>query len=122
MTSIHFNGKSISLDSPQIMSIINLNDDSFFVDSRIKSSEKVFSFIEYAIQHHSNIIDLGAVSSRPFADEIPVSEEVNRLIPTLKQVRAKFPDLFISVDTWRTEVARKAIEAGADMINDIPAG
>jgi len=104
------------------MSIINLNDDSFFENSRLKSIDKIYQFIDSAILNNSTIIDIGAVSSRPFAADVSEEEELKRLIPVLKQIRSNFPDIFISVDTWRKNVAIQVIDEGANMINDIKAG
>lgn len=119
MFTFQFNGKLLSFDRPQIMSIVNLNNDSFYSGSRKSSVNAVFEFIDTAVAAGSKIIDMGAISSRPYAKVVQQDEELNRILPILKLVRANYPDIFISIDTWRTEVARQSIQEGADMINDI---
>lgn len=115
-------GKVLNLSSPLVMGIINLTPDSFYDgDKRIKAS-KILKKAERHINQGATILDLGAVSTRPGAKDISIDEELRRLIPWLKLIRNTFPEIFISVDTWQSEVARAAAELGCDMINDISGG
>jgi dihydropteroate synthase len=110
------------LSSPVVMGILNITPDSFYdggwygsIDEQLKQTEKM-------IRDGAGIIDIGAVSTRPGAKEICEVTEVERLYSSLKAVRHNFPDVLISIDTYRSNVARIAVEMGADIINDIYGG
>ncbi len=115
-------GKSLRLDKCHIMAIINLTPDSFYDGGKYDSVKDVISDAEEKVKLGATIIDLGAASSRPNSDEISAEEEWKRLEKPLKQLRGLFPDVFISVDTYRSDIAKKAYEEGADIINDISGG
>jgi dihydropteroate synthase len=116
-------GKLYSFDGPQIMGIINLTPDSFFPDSRKMAAKEALSTAKQMITNGAGILDLGAYSSRPGAEDISETEELQRLMPALELIRTEFPEIIISIDTFRANVARKAIEEGkANIINDISAG
>ncbi|MDR7131729.1 dihydropteroate synthase [Algoriphagus sp. 4150] len=121
--TLQIDGRLISWNKPQLMGIVNLTPDSFFEGSRAeKSMDKV---IELATSHISNgagILDLGGYSSRPGAAEVSLQEEIDRVIPAVKWIASNFPDILISVDTFRSRVAEEAIGSGAHIINDISAG
>lgn len=104
------------------MGIINLTPDSFHADSRSQESSAALKHAEKHLKEGAQILDLGAYSSRPGASDIIVNEELNRLIKPLKAIRKTYPNSIISVDTFRSEVAKAALEEGADMINDISGG
>jgi dihydropteroate synthase len=117
-----FKGKLNSLDFPCVMGILNVTDDSFYSDSRMHNEKKL---IETAIKMHKDgafILDIGAVSTRPGANLPNEKEESSKLLPALKSVRKHLPDILISVDTFRSEIARMATNEGADIINDISGG
>jgi dihydropteroate synthase len=116
------NGKILNISHPVVMGIVNITPDSFYDGGKYKGTKALLKDIEKKVDAGASIIDLGAASSRPGAAIIPVDEELKRLLPVLKMVRNTFPDLFISVDTWRSEVALAASELGADIINDISSG
>jgi len=119
--SIRIQGKQFSFDKPCVMGIININEDSFFAGSRVSDS----NFLHLAsrhVQEGAQFLDLGASSSRPGALISQVSEEWKRLQPVITAVRKEFPTSIISVDTYHAQVARWAVESGADLINDISAG
>jgi len=103
------------------MGILNLTPDSFYAESRTGQSE-LLSKATKMIADGADILDLGAYSSRPGADDIPEEEEINRLIPAIEMIREHYPDIDISADTFRSGVAEKAALAGATMINDISGG
>lgn len=115
-------GRLVSFDKALVMGIINLTPDSFYDKSRKISPDEALKQAEKMIAEKADILDLGAVSTRPGAAEISIDEELYRLLPSLKSIRKSFPDSIISVDTWRSEVAKAAVNEGADIINDISGG
>ncbi len=114
--------KSISLKKPIVMGILNLTPDSFY-DGGLYSIEKEFlSKVEKMLNEGADIIDIGAVSTRPGADDVTLEEEIKRLVPAIKKISQEFPDAVLSVDTYRSKVAEEAINNGAHIINDISSG
>jgi dihydropteroate synthase len=116
------NGKALNFSKPRIMAVVNLTPDSFFDGGKYDALPDVLSDVESKIAQGAEIIDLGAASSRPGAEEISAEEEWRRLQPVLAQVARLFPRTLISVDTYRSQIALKASEHGADIINDIGGG
>lgn len=116
------NGKILNISRPVVMGIVNITPDSFFDGGKYRSTKHVLKEIEKKIEQGASIIDIGAASSRPGSEIIDVETELKRLLPVLKTVRNTFPNIFISVDTWRADVAMASAELGADVINDISAG
>ncbi len=115
-------GKVLNLVKPVVMGIINLTPDSFFDGGTLSSQEEILQRADKYISEGAAILDLGAVSTRPGAADVSEDEELRRLLPTLKLLRNTFPEIFISVDTYRSAVALAAAEEGADIINDISGG
>lgn len=121
--SINCNGKLIDLSYPQVMGIINITPDSFYSKSRVSNENQVLLKVQQMLDDGASIIDLGAYSSRPGAAHISKSEEWDRLKTHLNNIRKQFPDIIISVDTFRSEIAQMAVnEYQVDIINDISAG
>lgn len=120
--TINVRGRLVSFDEPQVMGILNVTPDSFFATSRCRSEEEIRQRICMMRREGATMVDIGAYSSRPGAEEVSVEEELRRLLPAVGIVREEWPDAIISVDTFRAEVARQAVEAGADIINDISGG
>ena len=120
--TINVRGRLVSLDGPQVMGILNVTPDSFFATSRCRSEEEIRQRVCMMRREGATMVDIGAYSSRPGAEEVSVEEELRRLLPAVGIVREEWPDAIISVDTFRAEVARQAVEAGADIINDISGG
>jgi dihydropteroate synthase len=116
------NSKKLLFDKPLIMAIVNLTPDSFYDGGKYSDINDVLRDAEEKIKQGADIIDVGAASSRPNAKEIDETEEWLRLEPALKELRKKFPEIFISVDTYRSGIAKKAADHGADIINDISGG
>jgi len=114
--------KLLSLDKPLVIGILNISPDSFYEGSRFPDVIDLLKQAEKMVGEGADILDIGAVSTRPFADEVSEQEELERLLPSLRKVRKEFPNLFISVDTWRSNIARIVIEEGADIINDVSGG
>ncbi|WP_240623464.1 dihydropteroate synthase [Brumimicrobium aurantiacum] len=108
--------------SPLIMGIINVTPDSFYEGSRQNDLEVIIDNVRSMIASGVDIIDVGGVSTRPNADLLTCEEELDRVIPVLKHLRHEFPELLISVDTFRSEVAQKSVEHGANIINDVYGG
>jgi dihydropteroate synthase len=116
------NTKKLLFTKPLIMAIVNLTPDSFYDGGKYSDVSDVLRDAEEKIKQGADIIDIGAVSSRPNAKEIDETEEWVRLEPVLTELRKKFPQIFISIDTYRSGIAKKAAELGADIINDISGG
>jgi dihydropteroate synthase len=104
------------------MGILNITPDSFYSKSRITNKSELLNRVESMINDGADIIDMGAVSTRPGAENITEEEELNRLITNISSVLMEFPDTVISVDTFRSKVALESINAGAKIINDISGG
>lgn len=107
-------------ERPMIMGILNLTFDSFYPQSRIgDDKETLLQRAEKMIEDGADILDIGAESTRPGAEPLSLEEEMRRLIPGVESLRKNFPEAVISVDTYKAVVAKAAVEAGADIINDI---
>ncbi len=104
------------------MGVINLTPDSFSDGGVLNSTSKVLNQVKYFISNGVDIIDLGAQSTRPGAEEIGSRNEIKRLIPYLKIIRAEFPEVLISIDTFNSDVANEALLNGANWINDVTGG
>lgn len=116
------NGKILSMDSPLVMGIINVTNDSFFPESRVTDELSVLEKAAKMVADGAEILDIGAMSSRPGAKLSDPVLEADIIKNTVKILRKSFPDIFLSVDTVWSNVAETAIEYGANMINDISAG
>ena len=115
--------KILDLSSPLVMSILNITPDSFYGPSRIElKSGALVDIAGKMLDDGASILDVGGMSSRPGAVEIEPGEELERVVPVIESIRQAYPDAIISVDTYRSEVGRAAIAAGANMINDISGG
>ena len=114
-------GRLLDLSSPVIMGILNITPDSFYVSSRLKSNNNVLQCAEQMLKEGATILDVGGVSSRPNANHVPVKDELQRVIPVIQLLVKHFPEAFLSVDTYSSEVAQQAIQAGVHIINDISA-
>lgn len=116
-------GKLFLLNDPWVMGILNLTPDSFYAGSRVDStSAKVLQLAEKMLVDGADILDVGGYSSRPSADLVSEEEELKRTINTIALLKKSFPDSLISIDTFRSRIAKEAINAGADLVNDISAG
>ena len=123
MHTLNLRGKLYPLDEPQIMGILNVTPDSIFAESRTSDDEQIATRVKQMMDEGADMIDIGGYSSRPGADDVSPQEEMERLRRGLRIVRKLYPDVPISVDTFRADVARMCIEEeGADLINDIAAG
>lgn len=121
-TTINCNGKLLDLSEPKVMGILNVTPDSFFDGGQHNLLDEAIQHCERLLSEGADIIDLGAYSSRPGAADVSEQEEIDRVTPVLKEILRRFPDTIISVDTFRSEVAKVAIREGASIINDISGG
>jgi dihydropteroate synthase len=121
--SLNLDGRIMNLSTPHIMGIINATPDSFYSGSRLSDPAAAVETAREMIKDGVHILDVGAVSSRPGAEEVSEQEELERLSPVLEALRNEFSEFPISVDTWRSGVSRRVRESfGINMINDISAG
>lgn len=123
MHTLNLRGKLYSLCEPKIMGILNVTPDSFYAESRTSDEEHIAVRVQQLMDDGADMIDIGGYSSRPGADDVSPEEEMNRLRRGLRVVRRLSPEVPISVDTFRADVARMCVEEeGADIINDISGG
>ncbi len=121
--TLNIRGTLTSLDTPLVMGILNVTPDSFYADSRKQTEAAVEERIQAILSEGGQIIDVGGYSSRPDAVEVYPEEEMERLVFALKILNAHYPDVALSVDTFRADVARRCVEEyGAAIINDISGG
>ena len=123
--TMNLRGKLVELQRPWVMGILNVTPDSFYIDSRTPMAEpdRIARRVRQMLAEGADIIDVGAYSSRPGADDISPLEEMQRLEVALTTVREVAPEVYVSVDTFRSEVARQCVEHfGVDLINDISGG
>ena len=120
---INIGGELVDLSGPVVMGILNITPDSFFDGGRYETEKSILSRCEQIISEGGKIIDVGAYSSRPGAEDVPEDEEWRRVENALKIIRAQFPEVWLSLDTFRSGVARRAVEGyGVNIINDIYGG
>lgn len=130
MTARHFTpftlnlrGKLVEFSRQQVMGIINVTPDSFYSGSRTQSHDDIALKAKKMVDEGADWLDLGAYSTRPGADDVTPAEEIERLRTGMRAIRSVAPDAIVSIDTFRADVARQAVEElGADMINDISGG
>lgn len=116
---LNLQGTLMDLSIPKIMGIINLNDNSFYSNSRILDGDELLRRIDQFVEEGVDIIDIGAQSTRPGAKIMDESTEIQTVTNVIKSVRSEYPKLPISVDTFRGSVAQQALESGANIINDV---
>ena len=111
--------KLIDFSTPLVMGIINCTPDSFYSGSRSLSTDEILARIKDMLNSGADILDIGGYSSRPGAEEVSIDEETERVIPVISAIRKQFPEVIISLDTFRSQVAEEGLKNGADLINDI---
>lgn len=119
---LQFNGRLHTLETPKVMGILNVTADSFFDGGRYTTEEAILKRAQQMLDEGADIIDIGAVSTRPGAADIPEDTEQQSIVSAVKLIRSHFPAAVLSIDTWRASVAREAIRHGAAMINDVSGG
>lgn len=120
--TLNCNGNLIDLATPKVMGILNCTPDSFYDGGKYKSDHEILSQTEKMVHDGAMFIDVGAYSSKPNANFVTEEQELSRILPVVQLITKNFPEIFLSVDTFRTQVASRAIECGAHIVNDISAG
>ncbi|MDO5981545.1 dihydropteroate synthase [Flavivirga spongiicola] len=120
--TINCKGKLINLTSPKVMGILNITPDSFYDGGQHKNDTDILKHVELMLNDGATFIDIGAYSSRPNADHVSEADELKRILPIVNLILKEFPQVLLSIDTFRSNVAKQCIEAGAALINDISAG
>lgn len=121
-TTLNCNGQLLDLTHPIVMGILNVTPDSFYDGGKFNNEKVLLQQVEKMINDGASIIDVGGMSSRPGAEIIDEEEELLRVLPIIEKINKTFPDTIISIDTVRASVAKKSVQAGASIINDISAG
>lgn len=122
MFTLNCKGRLLVVDKPLVMGIINLTPDSFYSSSRFSGTDAVLAQAEKMLTEGAAILDIGGQSTRPGSIRINAEDELQRVIEPIKAIAQRFPDTFISIDTYYALVAEQAVAAGASIINDISAG
>ncbi|MCT4630395.1 dihydropteroate synthase [Winogradskyella sp.] len=120
--TINCKGQLIDLSTPKVMGILNVTPDSFYDGGQYKEEPSILNQVKTMINEGATFIDIGGYSSRPGADFVSEEDELNRVIPVIELILKHFPEILISIDTFRSKVAQKGIATGAAIINDISAG
>jgi len=120
--TINCKGNLIDLSTPHVMGILNLTPDSFYDGGKFNTEKTILKQVELMLKEGATFIDIGAYSSRPNAEHICEDEELHRILPVIKLVLKEYPNTLISVDTFRSQVAKHSVEHGAALINDISSG
>jgi dihydropteroate synthase len=120
--TLNLNGRLMILDTPKVMGILNVTPDSFFDGGRFESEHAMLTQVEDMVRAGVDFVDVGGYSTRPGADEIPIDLEIQRTRTAIDAILRAFPEVFISIDTFRSEVARMAVGQGAVMVNDVSGG
>jgi dihydropteroate synthase len=120
--TLNIQGRLLSLHTPLVMGILNVTPDSFYDGGRYADLSQVLVRANEMLHDGAAILDVGGYSTRPGAAEIPEDEERKRVIPVIKALRAQYPESIISIDTFRSSIARLALDSGADLVNDVSGG
>ena len=120
--TINCRGTLIDISTPKVMGILNCTPDSFFDGGKYKSELDILSQVEKMLSEGATFIDVGAYSSKPGASYISEEEELKRIVPVINLLIKKFPKIIISVDTFRSKVAKETVNSGAAIVNDISGG
>lgn len=122
VATLRFGNRSVAADRALVMAIVNRTRDSFYDRGATFDNQAAMAAVDQAVADGADIIDVGGVRAGSHGEVVDAAEESRRVVPFVAEVRQRYPDLVISVDTWRHEVARQACRAGADLINDTWAG
>ena len=120
--TLNCKGHLVDLSTPRVMGILNVTPDSFYDGGQFKNMDAILEQVEHMLQAGATFIDVGAYSSRPKAEFVPETEELARIVPVVSHLIKAFPEILLSIDTFRAKVAKACLEEGAAMINDISAG
>ncbi len=120
--NINCNGNLIDLSTPKVMGILNVTPNSFYDGGKHKEINSIIHQVDKMLSEGADFIDIGAYSSKPSAEFVSEEEEIKRLVPIVKSLVETFPNIVLSVDTFRAQVAKASVENGVAMVNDIAAG
>ncbi|MFS4483336.1 dihydropteroate synthase [Hyunsoonleella sp. 2307UL5-6] len=120
--TINCKGQLIDLTTPKVMGVLNVTPDSFYDGGKYKDETSILKQVEQMLNEGATFVDVGAYSSRPNADHVCENEELQRILPIVNLILKHFPKALLSIDTFRSTIAKQCIEAGAALINDISAG
>uniref|UniRef100_UPI0040491CB4 dihydropteroate synthase n=1 Tax=Flavobacterium sp. TaxID=239 RepID=UPI0040491CB4 len=120
--NINCNGNLIDLSTPKVMGILNVTPNSFYDGGKHKEINSIIHQVDKMLSEGADFIDIGAYSSKPSAEFVSEEEEIKRLVPIVKSLVETFPNIILSVDTFRAQVAETAVENGVAIVNDIAAG
>lgn len=122
MFTLNCNGRLLTIDSPIVMGVINVNNDSFYSGSRQTIEKDILATAETMLEEGATILDIGGQSTRPGSIAILEKDELERVVPVIASIQKHFPESFISIDTYYASVAKQAVDVGAGFVNDISAG
>ncbi len=122
MKSLNCKGTLIDFNTPKVMGVINTTPDSFYDGEKPKDTDSILRLASQMLQEGATFLDIGGYSSRPSAKKVTEEEELQRVLPAIEAILKRFPDAIISIDTYRSKVAKEAVLHGVAMVNDISAG
>src|SRR5690349_7640026 len=122
MFTLNCKGRMMLIDKPIVMGIINTTPDSFYSGSRHASETEVLHRAESMMEQGATILDIGGQSTRPGSEQVGEEEEMRRVLPSITAIAKRFPEAFISIDSFYASVVRESILAGAHIVNDVSAG
>ncbi len=120
--TLNIRGRLIDLITPRVMGILNVTPDSFYDGAQTRDEKVILEKVESMLKAGATFIDVGGYSTRPGADDVPENEELKRVAGSIRAVKSRFPEAIISIDTFRSGIARAAVDSGADIINDVSGG
>lgn len=120
--TLNVRGRLVDLSTPRVMAILNVTPDSFYDGGKFTDEQSILERVEKILAEGATFIDIGGYSSRPGAAHIPEEEELQRVLPVISLISRTFPEAMLCIDTFRSSVARKAVENGAVIVNDISGG
>ena len=122
MYTLNCKGRLLMIEKPIVMGILNITPDSFYSGSRIENKESILNEAEQMLNEGATILDIGGQSTRPGSTRLSAKEELEKVLPAIQLIKHQFPSCFLSIDTYHSAVAKEAVAAGVDMVNDISAG
>lgn len=122
MFTLNCKGRLLQIDKPIVMGIINVTPDSFYNESRQQSIDAILNQADKMLNEGALILDIGGQSTRPGSEKLIADDELKRVIPAVEAISARFPEAFISIDTYYSVVAKESVNTGASIVNDISAG